>query len=338
MKRKISIYDIAKYSNVSPAAVSYVINGKKKVSDATREKVLQAIKELNYVPDHTARSLSTGKSHLIGLFLPLSETSDAFLSNPFYVEFIGGLSKGIAGHDYDIVIASLKNENNFIDWAKSRAVDGIVMLGKYPKKIYDDIKELNIPVVLTDVYEDYSSEFHNIRVNDEDGMYLATKHLIDLGHKEIGFVGAWDISLIDYQRYLGYLKAMKEANLTVNDEHLFFSFATFDYGQKAADEIIKRNNVSAVVCSADIISIGIIRRYIEHGRKVPDDLSIVGFDDIQDSKFIYPSLTTIKQDIALKGAKAAEIIVRNINESCLSSSLTVLDTKLVIRESTKEVK
>lgn len=337
MKNKVSIYDIAKYSEVSPAAVSYVINGVNKVSEETRKKVLKAINDLGYVPNHNARTLSTGKSHLIGLFLPLSDTSIAFLQNPFYAEFIGGLEKGIMNADYDIVIGSLKNEHDFERWIRSRNLDAVVMLGKYPKSVYDDIKKLNIPIVLTDVYEEYSNEFHNIRIDDEKGMYLATKHLIDKGHKDIGFIGFKEISLVDKKRYLGYKKAMEENKIEVKEEFLFTSFATFDDGYKIADEIINRNSVTAVACSADIIAIGIIKKYNELGKKVPDDLSIVGFDDIRDAEYIYPGLTTIHQDIGLKGEKAMEIILDTLKTNHNKKIIINLEPSLVIRDSVKEV-
>ena len=337
MKKKISIYDIAKYSNVSPAAVSYVINGKNKVSEETKKKVLAAIEELGYVPDHTARTLSTGKSHLIGLMLPLDDTSIAFLQNPFYVEFIGGLEQGISNYDYDIVIGCKKKINTFKHWAKSRGLDGVVMLGNYPENVYQDIKELNIPVVLTDIYEEHSKEFHNIRIDDEKGTYIATKHLIENGHKKIGFVGCKDLSLVDKHRYLGYLKAMKEANLEVKEDYNYFSFATFDDGYKVADKIYEKKNVTAVVCAADIIAIGIIKRYNERKIKVPDELSIVGFDDIQDAKFIYPGLTTIRQDIGQKGKLAAETILKSLNEGIAEKTLIVTESYLVIRESVKQI-
>jgi len=337
MKSKVSIYDIAKYSNVSPAAVSYVINGVNKVSEETRNKVLKAIEELGYVPNHNARSLSTGKSHLIGLFLPLSDTSVAYLQNPFYVEFIGGLEKGIRDADYDIVIGSLKNENDFERWARSRNLDAVVMLGKYPRNIYDDIKRLNIPVVLTDVYEEYSNEFHNIRIDDEKGMYISTKYLIEKGHREIGFIGFKEASLVDKNRYLGYKRAMDEYNIEIKDEFLFTSFATFDDGYKIADEILRRQSVSAVACAADITAIGIIKRYSELGLKVPDDLSIVGFDDIRDAEYIYPGLTTIHQDIGLKGEKAMTIILDSLKTNNIKKILINLDPFLVERGSVKEV-
>lgn len=338
MKKKISIYDIAKYINVSPATVSYVINGVHKVSEETKQKVLAAIEELGYVPDHNARSLSTGKSHLIGLFLPLDDASIAFLQNPFYVEFIGGLEQGIANYDYDIVIGYQKNQNNFKDWARSRGLDGIVMLGTYPKNVYEDIKKLNIPVVLTDIYEEYADEFHNVRINDEKGMFLATKHLIEKGHKNIGFVGARNFSLVDKNRYHGYVKAMKEYNLTIDESNLYDCFATFDDGYAIADNIMKNKELTAIVCSADIIAIGIMKRYKELGKDLPNDLSIVGFDDISDAKYIYPGITTIRQDIGQKGKMAARIIVDNLENEVNTKTVITLEPILIERESVKSIK
>ncbi len=337
MKKNISIYDIAEYLNVSPATVSYVINGVNKVSEKTKQRILDAIDELGYVPDHNARSLSTGKSHLIGLFLPLDDASIAFLQNPFYVEFLGGLEQGIANQDYDIVIGCQRNSANFKDWAISRRLDGIVMLGKYPKNVYDDIKKLNIPVVLTDVYEEYSDEFYNVRINDEQGMYIATKYLIENGHSKIGFIGYNTYSLVDMNRFSGYKRALKEANLKVNYDVVYPCLATFEDGYKVADKLIEDVNVTAVVCAADIIAVSIIKRFSELGKKIPDDLSIIGFDDIQIASYIHPGLTTVKQDISEKGKKTAQIIINSLKNDLKTNTLINLEPKLIERQSVKKI-
>lgn len=336
LKRKTSIYDIAKFINVSPTTVSYVINNKGKVSWETRQKVQKAIEELGFIPDTTARSLSTGKSHLIGLFLPLDNAAVAFTQNPFYVEFLTGLEIGIADYDYDIVIGCQKNINNFGEWVHSRGLDGVIMIGRYPQKTYQIINKLNIPIVLIDVYEDYPEKFYNIRVDDKKGMYDATKYLIDKGHKKIGFIGAPKRNMIDYNRYLGYELAMKESNIKIEENYLYDEFATFDSGLKIGEKLIENRNVSAVVCCADIIAIGIIRKFNEKNLKIPDELSIVGFDDIQDAKFIYPGITTIRQDIRLKGELASKTIIEHLNNKKTNGTLISLDLTLVERESVKE--
>ncbi len=337
MKRKTSIYDIAKCLDVSPTTVSHVINNKGKVSWETRQKVLKAIEELGFVPDTTARSLSTGKSHLIGLFLPLDNAAIAFTQNPFYVEFLTGLELGISEYDYDIVIGCQKNTDNFGEWAYSRGLDGVIMLGRYPEKTYQSMQKLNIPIVLIDVYEEYPEKCYNIRIDDLKGMYDATKYLIKNGHKKIGFVGAPNRNRIDYNRYLGYKKAMEEAALPIEEDYLFDEFSTFDNGLRAGEKLIEQQNVTAVACCADIIAIGIIRKYNERNLKIPDALSIIGFDDIQDSKFIYPSLTTIRQDIRMKGELAAKTLMNHFKKEGSNEPIITLDLKLIERESVKNI-
>ncbi len=337
MAKKVSIYDVAKSCHVSAASVSYVLNGKKKVSLETKRKILKAIDELGFVMDSSARALSTGSSHLIGLFLPLDDASLAFMQNPFYAELLAGLETGISKFDYDIVIGYQKNTNDFKSWVRSRGIDAIVMLGRYPKTIYNDIKKLNIPAVLIDIYEEYAKEFYNIRIHDEEGMYKATKYLIENGHKQIGFVGAKNKTLVDFMRYKGYKKAMLEANLKVDESMYFEAFATFDDGVRVAEEIIQKQNVTAVVCTGDITAIGIIRKYGELKKTIPDDLSIVGFDDIQVSQFVYPGVTTVRQDIRLKGELASKVIIENLVKKKTMVKTITLDPALVIRESVKKV-
>lgn len=336
MDKKVSIYDIARYLNLSVATVSYAINGKGKISDKTRKRVQEAINELGYVVNNTARSLSTGKSHLIGFLLPLEDTSAGLIENPFYVEFISGMEKGFKNYNYDIVIANLDNELKIYDWVISRGIDGIIVLGKYPKAVYEELKSLNIPIVLTDVYEDYSKEFFNIRIDDEYGAYIACKHLIDNGHTKIGFVGNKSQSLVDNQRFLGYKRALMEANIPFSDNNVFECFSTFDNGYKMAD-IIKDSNVTGVVCSADIIAVGIIKRYHDLKIAIPDDLSLVGFDDIKEATHIFPSLTTIRQDITNKAIMAAKMILDSLEYNDSAIRLQILRPSLIIRDSVKKL-
>ena len=337
MSKKVSIYDVAKRCHVSAATVSYVINGKKKVSSKTRKNVLNAIEELGFVMDSSARALSTGKSHLIGLCLPLDDASIAFSQNPFYAELLGGMETGIAHFDYDIVIGYQKNNTNFKDWVRSRGLDGIVMLGRYPESVYKDIKKLSIPTVLIDVYEEYEKDFYNIRTNDELGMYKATKYLIDNGHKLIGFAGSKSRTLVDLSRFHGYERAMKEANLPFDDEMIYDAYATFDEGVRVASEIINRNNVTSIVCTGDIMAIGIIRKFEELKKQIPEDLSIVGFDDIQIAQYIYPGITTIRQNIRLKGELASQAILEDLRNKKNNLKTITLEPTLVIRESVKKV-
>ena len=333
---KVSIYDIAKYLGLSPATVSYVINGVDKVSEATKQKVLKAIDELGYVPNYTARTLSTGKSHLIGILLPLDDASIAFLQNPFYVEFIGGFEKGMLGYNYDLVIGVTKTKEDLKEWVLRRDLDGLVIIGSCPQIIYPEIKKLDIPIVLIDDYNEEANAFNNISSNDEQGMYLATRYLINSGHKAIGFIGKPESYPVDKRRFDGYKKAMEEDKLPIKDEYIYHINATFNDGYAIGDSIINDKLVSAIVCSADILAVGIMKKIKELGYDVPKDLSIMGYDDISYANFIYPGLSTIRQDISEKGLRAAEILIDKLENDRKGKVAINIEPELIIRESVNQ--
>lgn len=334
--KKTSIYDIAKKVNVSAATVSYVLNGKtKKVSLETRKKVFQAMDELGYTRNHAAFSLSTGKSHLIGLTLPYSSPSVAFLYNPFYAEFLGFFEETLKQKGYDVIIGSTIDDREFERWYKSRVLDGVMVLGNLGKKAESMLKRINAPVVLADVYEDYDAPFANIRFDDEKAEYLATIHLISIGHKKIGYLGGPDTSIVNHKRFCGYEKALIECDYEIPKDCIFHTNTTLEGGYEMGDRIKKQlDKMSAIVVDADIVAIGLIRRLLELGVKLPEELSIVGFDDIQPAQYIFPPLTTVHQDIKEKATLAANAILEAISSLNKRKVTYVIEPSLVIRSST----
>ena len=338
MSRKTTIYDIARYLKISPASVSYVINGIDKVSKETKEKVLAAIKELGYSKDTNAVYLSTGKSNTIALFLPWDDISLAFSQNPFYGEFLGSVSKRIQRKGFDLLVEPLMEAKDFAKWIKGKSLIGIIMLGKFPIEYYNAIKSLDIPAVLVDVYEDYASEYTTLRINDSDGSYIATEYLIQNGHKNIAFIaGDIETSEVDNHRYIGYKAALKDYNLPIKKENLFICEPTFDAGLEMSKKIMENKSITAVVCAADILAMGVIRGYYENGKKLPQDLSIIGFDDIQSAKLVFPALTTVKQDIMEKGRLASKLLIDAIVGNDKSIKHLVMQPQLVIRQSVNKI-
>lgn len=337
MKNKVSIYDVAKYVGVSPASVSYVVNGINKVSAKTRQKILKGIQELGFVRDNGARYLSTGKSNYICVILPTSG-SLAFAQNPFYAEFIAGLEEGLSLAGYDLVISSVKESQDNFTWFHSRTFDAAVLIGIYPHDVYENLKEIGKPVVLLDVYESYADEFHNIRIKDVEGSYLSTKYLIDQGHKNIAFVSDnRKISMLDEKRFDGYKKAMEEAGIPIDAENIYTTPATFDGGFDIASLLEKNRKITAVVSVADIMAIGIMRKFILDGYKIPDDLSIVGFDDITTAGYVFPGLTTIHQDIKERGKLAADLILSDLKNNRVAPRTIEITPYLVERQSVKKI-
>jgi DNA-binding LacI/PurR family transcriptional regulator len=346
MEKKPTIRDVAKHANVSPATVSYVLNGVKKVSDKTRRRVLETIDQLGYYPDFTAVSLSKKKSNLIGIMLPLTDDSPddshAFVlkNNLYYNEFVSGVEMVAREKQFDTMITGIANPEECRRWAKKRNVDGLIFLGLFPQSIFEQMSKLNIPVVLIDTYEKHTKLFNSVQIDDELGGYLATKHLIELGHKNIGFVSThFEVSQVDTNRFKGFKKALKEAGISVNCKFIYTTRdITFENGMEMADRILTdANELTGIVTVSDILAIGIVKGLQSNGKHVPDDYSVVGFDDLTISQFTTPSITTIKQDIFKKGEKAAELLLNHIEDRSIEPQIIELPVQLIVRESTQKV-
>lgn len=333
--KKPSIYDIAKKVGVSAATVSYVLNGKEgKVSLPTKKKIYQAMDELGYTRDHAAVSLSTGKSHLIGLTFPYLSPSEAFLNNPFYAEFLGFFEETLQKNGYDVILGSSISPLDLEKWYKSRALDGIMVLGSLSKEIEKELLKLNAKVALADVYEEYEAPFPNIRINDENGEYRATNHLISLGHHKIGYLGGPSSSIVNRKRYWGYERAMIEHDYPIPKDCIFHSLTTLEGGYQIGDTIKEKlSNLTAIVVDADIVAIGLVRRLLELGVKLPEELSIIGFDDIQPAQYIYPTLSTVHQDIKEKAILSAKTILEEIKKSSSNKKTYVMEPRIVSRSS-----
>lgn len=346
MNKKLTIRDVAKHAGVSHATVSYVLNGVKKVSEETKLKVLESIKELNYSPDFTAISLSKKKSNIIGVMVPLIENSPAsmFKKNQYYHEFLSGVEMVARENNFDTMITGVGKPEECRDWVIKRNLDGLIILGIFPERLYEEMKKLDIPIVLIDTYEEYTNQYNNVKINDELGGYLATKHLVELGHRKIAFVGTnLKTSPVDMRRFEGFKKVHEEFGIPFNETLLFESFdITFEHGVSVGEYILKTgHDITAIVTVSDILAIGIIKSYQKNNKHVPNDCSIVGFDDLSICEYTSPSLTTIKQDIFNKGKEATELIVNSIdkgNSTQIVENKTVeLPVTLMIRDSTKAI-
>ncbi len=340
MNKKTNIAEIARIAGVSTATVSYVINDLDKVSEKTKQRIRKIMADLDYIPSLNARSLSNGQTKLIGVTLPLiapSDTTGSLLeTNPFFAEYLGEIHKVISAYEYDLLLSGIQSKGKYKNWIKSRGLDGIILLGYYPTDIYEEVKALNIPTVLTDVYESYAHDFHSINTDDIEGSYLATKHMIELGHKKIGFVGGnIQESPIHNNRYLGYGKAMLEANLTINNDYVFETLTTFEGGVTLANRLMAgKVDLTALIVDADIVALGVMKTCQDAGKKIPEELSIVGFDDIQAASFTSPGLTTIRQFISKKGEIAANLIMKDILANTRTTESKTVKSQLIIRGST----
>ncbi|MFB4261237.1 LacI family DNA-binding transcriptional regulator [Shouchella clausii] len=340
MKKKVTIRDIAKYAGVSSTTVSYVLNGINKMSEETKERVLQAIKELDYQPDFTAISLSKKRSNIIGVMIPTMNASHepTLKVDQSYTEFIGGIESVLRQQGYDLLISGIRDTVDCKNWIQKRNLDGLIIFGLTPENFYEEMKSMDTPIVLIDNYEESTKHYSKVGIDDELGGYLATKHLIDRGHIRISFVGH-DITNIsvDLNRINGFIRALHEADLSVDENLIFDGKGSFlEAGYEMGMKILEiREKPTAIFASSDILAIGIIKALQEHGKEVPKDYAIVGFDNLPVSRYSSPSLTTISQVIFNKGAAAAQLILDMITRESLEPVNITLPIELIIRESTR---
>lgn len=337
---KATMKDVAKHAGVSVATVSNVLNNvNNKANEVTQRKVLKAIKDLNYQMDMTARSLSNGKSSLIGVFLPevfdFGRPSSVLKDNPFFSEIISGIEYEARMQGYDMMITCVKSSDHVKELINKRTLDGIAILGMHDELFWDDLKQIKVPKVLIDsyCYEPYG--FCNVGTEDEVGAYLATKHLVTLNHKNIALVtGNPQESEVNYQRFLGFKRAIKDSGLEEANCPVIEADVNFKGGISAGHTIMNSHNeVTAAFVVADIMALGIIKLMHQIGKSVPRDLSIIGFDDLSVCEYSFPGLTTVRQNIYRKGIEVAKLMIQKINGEPGEMGIK-LPVELVLRETT----
>ena len=337
---KVTIKDIAKYVGVSPTTVSNVINSRnKKVSAEMILKIENAITELKYVPDFSARSLVLKKSKMIGVVIPQTEDYKQFLlENPFYSEIVSGIESKLREKGYYMMLAGVDKDDSYLDVLVNWNLDAAIILGIYQEGFYEQLKETKLPVLLIDSYikDDY---FYNLGIDDEEGGYIATKYLINKGHHNIAIItGHVKKDGVAEKRFLGYKRALKEANIVYKDEYVFEDSVSYECGVTAGRKIAQEvDEITAIFATADLIAAGAIVSLHTANISVPDQISVIGFDNLSISKMIYPPLTTVNQKIFDKGMKAASIILSILDGKSLSNEKnSYMDIGIIERSSVKE--
>lgn len=338
--KRARIKDVAEAAGVSTATVSYVINAKpgQTISPETAARVQQAIRDLNYVPSSAASSLKSRRTNLIGLVIPQTEPGKEYMfSNPFYGDLLSSIEYAARKEGYHILLSAPENGQSYISIARNRGVDGIIIVGAYPNEWLDELHELAIPVVLIDTYVK-DPVYHTIGVNDRQGSRMATEYLIRRGHREIGFLsGQLEQHGVVHKRYQGYVDALEAAGLPVKREHLYLGSISFEYAESAAEEMIRRGRTeTAVVATADVMGVGLISGLHKHGLNVPEDLSVIGFDDGILARMSNPQLTTVHQDIAQKGVVAVQLILDSMNGK-QEKQEKILPLSMIERQSVRDL-
>ncbi|EJC6928701.1 substrate-binding domain-containing protein [Vibrio parahaemolyticus] len=325
--------DIAKLAGVSTSTVSHVINKTRFVSEEISERVNNAAKELNYyAPSALARSLKVNRTKTIGMLVTTS-------TNPFFGEVVKGVERSCYHKGYSLILCNTEGDNErmrqSINTLLQKRVDGLILMCSSLEGERIDVFERypDIPVVVMD-WGPMLFTSDKIQDNSLRGGYLAAKYLIDCGHTEIGCITGPLIKHQAQMRYEGYKRAMNEAGLEFNANWIIESDFECEGGYQAFKKMDERGTLpSSIFVSNDMMAMGVINAANELGIKVPDDLSIIGYDDIHIAKFMSPSLTTIHQPKYRLGQAAVETLVRRLDDKSNEAQVVQLEPTLVVRNS-----
>lgn len=332
----VTLKDIAAEAGVSIMTVSNVINGKTaKVSEENRIKINQIIENHHYVPNLTARSLSAKSSKIIGVIIPTYDTEENIFTNPYVSELFGVIEHAVRMEQYYAMVLAVKTAEDISKALKNWNVDGAIFLMPQYDSIVDKIQEENkMPMVFIDSYSTNDS-IMKVSLNDFKGGYIATKHLIMNGHKKIAFAGAcYPHTTIMKQRMLGYKKALEEAEIPFDENRVIIENTNYESGLKVGRDISNhRYDITAVFSSADIMAAGIMEGCKLNGMVIPNDLSIIGYDNLKLGKYVTPKLTTVSQNISLKGETAVALLLNAIKSNGQNKKSETLDIEIVERQS-----
>lgn len=333
---KHTIKDIAKLAGVSKATVSRVLNNSKPVSEDIRKRVMAVIEETQYQPSQVARSLINKETKLIGVIIP-------DVSNSVFSKIIQGVEEEAIKHGYNVLLCNSRYDEDvetaYLDILRDKEVDGLIYHGfKYSEAFEEKLHQLKKPTVMIGIGP-MKREMPVIMIDNKKAAFEATQYLIELGHERIGMIhGPLDDPFAGGARYKGYCKALRESDLKVDEELIVGGHYKLRDGYEAMNHILEAEKLpTAVFCANDEMAIGAIKCTIDHGLKVPDDISFVGFDNIDIAGIYSPSVTTIAQPFREKGISAIQVLMKLINEETVAPK-TVHEHKLVVRESTKELK
>ena len=329
-----TIKDIAKLANVSVTTVSKVINDYSDISPETKNRVLKIIEQNNYRPNANARTLSTNKSYSIGIFFKDHQNSG--LQHPFFREIIYGLEREFSEQGYDLILFASKwgDKFKYVDKCEHRNVDGAILMGM-PRTAddLDKLVEAKIPAVFVDL--DITGENATYVMSDNiSGAKKAINYLVELGHKKIGMITGEKMTKPAQDRLIGYKNALADNNIEYQSKWVIEGEFSETGGYNSMKKIIKLNeHPTAVFCQGDKIAFGAIKAINESEYKVPEDFSIIGFDDIEISSYIEPKLTTVHQNKFDMGKTAAELLIDIINNPDNNYPPVILPTKLMKRKS-----
>jgi LacI family transcriptional regulator len=332
----ITIHDVAKRLNLSITTVSRALDGYEDVSEETRQRVIQVAREMGYAPSRAARQLRRQHAEAIGYILP--STAPRF-TDPYFSQFIAGLGDEIAGSNYDLVISTappgdLTEEVLYRRWIQSRRVDGMV-LARIRKEDWRIrfLAEAGMPFVATARSQDGIS-FPFIEMDGRAGMASIVKHLVDYGHRSIAYIGASDELTLQEERFAGYQLGLESAGIAYRTELVTIGDMTRRGGYRAAQTLFNQRNLpTAIACVNDLTAVGVMQAASERGLRVGRDLAVTGFDGIDDTESVDPSLTSCIPAVYEIARQLMKLLLELLSGKQLKEEQVLLQPEVIVRES-----
>jgi LacI family transcriptional regulator len=340
MEERVTIRELARLSGVSIGTVSRALNGYADVRPETRERIMRLARELDYTPAAAARSLVTQRSHVIGVFMETGE-GHPDLQHPFFHEVLGGLKQRAGLHGFDLLLFASERPGNgygphsYLKRARHHAVDGVALIGLHPED--PEVRRLvraGIPCVAFDM-EIEGATTEVVTSDNVAGAEAAMRHLHSLGHRRVATITGMLESRPGIDRLRGYRAATQALGLAYRDEYVAYGDFYAESGREAAARLLTLPEPpTAIFAASDLMAIGAVRAVAQAGLRVPEDVSVVGFDDIQLASHVNPPLTTVRQDKLGLGAAAGDALVARIAGDPDRPPLRMLPVELVVRAST----
>ena len=335
----VTLKDIAAEAGVSITTVSNVVHNKKsRVSPEMEEKIWKIIDRERYVPSMSARSLANNHSFIIGVITHLTpQTQGSTMSDPFLSAFVDSVEHSAREGGYYLMIRSIEDFGALETLTRSWRLSGLILTGLFQDSFFDSVMGLKIPCVLIDSYVT-GPEVYSIGLEDEKGSYLAVRHLIDNGHRSIAFASPAirPGGVID-RRFQGYRRALEEAGIPYDPSLVFTQEISVEEGKILGHALAERTSITGIAASADILAAGIMAGLHEKGVRVPEDKSVVGFDDNYLAQLTCPGLTTVHQDADRKAALATDMLLKQIRREPVEEKNIVLPVRLVERGSVRKI-
>ncbi|MDH4291446.1 MAG: LacI family transcriptional regulator [Dehalococcoidia bacterium] len=330
-----TIKDVARLVGVSTATVSHVINNTRYVSEELKKKILEAIDELHYHPNAVARSLVKKKTHTIGIVI-----SD--ILNPFYTAIVRGIEDVTYQSGYNVMLCNSdedpEKEVLYIQILLERRIDGLVISSAFQDGVHPLLSKLKMVPLVTIVRKVRGLADDSVFGDNVEGVYRAIRHLIQLGHRRIAIISGPRGLSSGEERLLGYQKALGDHGITVDSNLIKFGDFKRESGYTLTKEVLQLKEVpTALFVANNQMTIGALNAVNELRIRIPEDLSLVSFDDMEWYSFLNPPLTTVEQSPYLMGKTAGEMLLQRINKKRKSVKKIIIPSRLIVRGSTAEI-